>query len=145
MLNKRELTLIGATLYLCEGTKARIDKRGHKNFSVEFTNIDPNTIKMFLEFLRKVIKIDEKRLKAQLFFYPDHDKDKLIQYWSKLTKIPFIRFTKPIQLQQKNIRYKPNPLGTLKIRYHHKEHFLVIQGIINRIFGINGRRGVRVA
>ncbi|HUV46601.1 MAG TPA: hypothetical protein VMW29_00565 [Candidatus Bathyarchaeia archaeon] len=135
MLNKKDLSLVGATLYLCEGTKARVDSRGTKNFSVEFTNIDPRTIKIFLEFLRKVIKIDEKRLKAQLFYYPDHTVERLIDYWSKVTQIPKERFTKPIKLIQKNKKYKPNPKGILKIRYHHKIHFLKIQGIINKIFG----------
>lgn len=134
-LINRDLNLIGASLYICEGTRARIDNKGRKNFSVEFTNKDPRTIKIFLEFLRKVIKAEEERIKAQLFIYPDHNEEKLILYWSELTKIPIRRFTKTIQLRQKNIRYKPNPLGTLKIRYHHKKHFLVIQDIITQIFG----------
>lgn len=134
-LTKKELSLLGASLYLCEGTKARFAPKNHKIFSVEFTNKDPRTIKVFLEFLRKVIKINEKRLKAQLFYYTDHNKNKLMQFWSQLTDIPLNRFTKPILLKQKNIRYKPNPLGTLKLRYHHKEHFLEIQGIIDKIFG----------
>ena len=134
-LRNRDLNLIGASLYICEGTRARIDDKGRKNFSVEFTNKDPRTIKKFIEFLRKIIKAEENRIKAQLFIYPDHSESELIRYWSTLTNIPSSRFTKTIKLRQKNIRYKPNPLGTLKIRYHHKEHFLLIQDIITQIFG----------
>ncbi len=145
-LTIQDLEKIGASLYVCEGTRARIDNRGHKNLSVEFTNKDPRTIKLFLDFLRKVIKVEEVRVKAQLFIYPDHDEEKLIHFWSGLTDIPLFRFTKTIKLKQKNIRYKPNPLGTLKIRYHHKRHFLVIQDIIDRIFGPdNSRRGTQAA
>lgn len=137
-LSKGKLALVGAALYLCEGTRARIDNRGHKNFSVEFTNKDPRTIIAFMQFLRKVIKAQENRIKAELFIYPDHDEARLKKYWSGITKIPIGRFGQTIHLRQKNDRYKPNPLGTLKIRYFHKEHFLKIQGIIDSIFGNPG-------
>ncbi len=136
-LSKRELTLLGASLYLCEGTKFRIGNRGNKIYAVEFTNKDPRAIKIFLDFLRKVIKAKEDRVKAQLFVYPDHDILELQKYWSDITKIPTDRFNKTIELKQRNYKYKPNPLGVLKVRYHHKEHFLKIQGIIEEIFGEN--------
>jgi len=134
-LSNKNLKLIGASLYLCEGIKARVDNRGQKNFSVEFTNKDPRMIRLFLNFLRKIVKPDEERIKAQLFIYPDHKEEELIEFWSKITKIPFRRFTKTILLRQKNVRYKPNPLGTLKIRCHSKDHFLKIQNMIEEIFG----------
>lgn len=135
-LTREELALIGASLYICEGTKARPDKRKKgKNFSIELTNKDPRVISIFLEFLRRVVKAEERRIKLELFIYPDHSKRELEEYWSKKTKIPLNRFNKTITLTQKNSRYKPNPLGTAKIRYSHKEHFLRIQGIIENIFG----------
>ena len=134
-LSAHDLSIIGASLYLCEGTKSRIDNRGYKQFSVEFTNKDPRAIEIFLDFLRKVIKVDEDRVKAELFIYPDLDGSKLLKYWSSVTKIPIIRFNKTICLPQKNGKFRPNPLGTLKIRYGHKEHFLKIQDIIVKVFG----------
>lgn len=133
--SSRELSLIGASLYLCEGTKKRVDSRGWANYSVEFTNIDPRVIKLFLKFLRKVIKVKEDKIKAELFIYPDHKERVLIDYWSNLTKIPTMRFHKTIFLRQKNIKFKPNPLGILKIRCFSKKDFIKIQSIINRIFG----------
>lgn len=136
----RDLSLIGASLYLCEGTRARITKRTNgqkqKIFAIEFTNMDPRAIKLFLKFLRKVIKPVKKRIKAELFIYPDHDELKLKEFWSECTGIPLGRFNQAIKLKQKNIRYKPNPLGTLKIRYSHKEHFLKMQSIIEKVFGL---------
>lgn len=137
-LNK-ELALIGSSLYLCEGTRARITKRANgqkqKIFAVEFTNMDPRVISLFLRFLRTVIKAEEERIKAELFIYPDHNELKLKKFWAKSTGIPLGRFNKTIRLRQKNFRFKPNPLGTLKIRYAHKKHFLKIQGIIEQVFG----------
>lgn len=135
----KDLALIGSSLYLCEGTKARTVKRANGKIqrinAIEFTNMDPRVIKLFLRFLRRVIKADEKRIKAELFIYPDHDEAKLKNFWVKSTEIPLDRFNKTIRLKQKNFRFKPNPLGTLKVRYTHKEHFMKIQGIIEQVFG----------
>ena len=79
-LSNKELKLIGATLYLCEGTRGRIDNKGRKNFSVEFTNKDPRAIKIYLQFLRKVVNAIENRIKAQLFVYPDHNEISLKEF-----------------------------------------------------------------
>ena len=137
-ISAHELSLIGASLYLCEGTKERFLKRGGKIFAVEFTNTDPRAIKMFLRFLRKTIGSDENRIKAELFLYPDLNDDKLKKFWSKMTKIPVNRFQKTIFLKKKTSIFKANPLGTIKIRYSHKKHFLKIKGIINKVFGSGG-------
>jgi hypothetical protein len=135
-LSDKEITIIGASLYLCEGTRLRIDNRGYKQFAVEFTNRDPRTILLFLRFLRNFVNINEERLKAELFIYPDHNESQLINFWSQLTKIPINRFNKVIKLQQKNQKFKPNPLGVLKLRYHNKDHFLKISHLIEDVFGI---------
>ena len=78
--------------------------------------------------------MEETRLRGQLFVYPDHDKNKLIQFWSKVSDIPIKQFQKPIDLTQKNSKYKPNPLGTFKIRYNNKKDFLRLQSIITNIW-----------
>jgi hypothetical protein len=137
MADNLNLAQIGAALYICEGTKARIlrTRKNQKIFAVEFTNTDPRVITIFLQFLRKIIKADENRIKAELFIYPDHNKNQLKTFWSKTTNIPPNRFQKTICLKQKNLKYKPNPLGILKIRYTHKTHFLKIQDLINAVFG----------
>lgn len=60
---------IGAMLYACEGTKARIDKRYNRLlYSIELTNSDPKIIKIFRLFLDEIIKINKNRIKGQLFF-----------------------------------------------------------------------------
>ncbi|MFA5770375.1 MAG: hypothetical protein WC894_02685 [Patescibacteria group bacterium] len=134
-ISRRELSLIGAALYLCEGTKERLLKNGGKIFAIEFTNTDPRVIKMFLLFLRTIIGSVENRIKAKLFLYPDLNENKLKDFWSKETKIPLDRFQKTIFFKKKISIFKANPLGTIKIRYSHKEHFLKIRGIINEVFG----------
>ena len=134
-LSKKELTLIGASLYICEGAKLRVDNRGWKQYAVDFTNTNPDVIKVFLRFLREILHAEESRIKAQLFVYPDIEEAKTLEFWSSLTKIPVGRFNKIIHLSQRSGRFKPSKFGTLKIRYHHKKHFLKIQDIIAKVFG----------
>lgn len=137
-ISAHDLSLLGASLYLCEGTKERSLKRGGKIFAVEFTNTDPRVVKIFLRFLREIIGADESRIKAELFSYPDLNERELKKFWSKVTKIPSNRFQKTIIFKQKTSLFKPSPFGTVKIRYSHKEHFLKIQDIISQVFGSGG-------
>jgi hypothetical protein len=134
----KELSIAGAILYCCEGTKLRRDKRRKNDvyhWVIEFTNSNSNLIRLFLSFLRKIIKIDESRLKGQLFIYDDLDKKMLEGRWSKITGICLNNFNKTIVFRSKNFKYKPNPNGTFKIRYHSKEAFQKLRAITHRMLG----------
>lgn len=131
---KHELNILGAALYVCEGAKLRINKFGRKNYSIDFTNNDPRLIRSFLKFLRSNIDVVEDRIKAQLFIYPDHDENDTLKFWSDVSNIPIFRFNKVIHLTQRSGRFKPSKHGTFKVRYHHKEHFLILKGIIDKVF-----------
>ncbi|MCK4519488.1 MAG: hypothetical protein KAU12_05145 [Candidatus Omnitrophica bacterium] len=133
--SKKELSIIGVMLYICEGTKLRKDKRSNKNvyyWVIEFTNSDFRLIKLFLKFLRQIIKIDESKLKGQLFIYDDLDKHKIEKKWSNISAIPIERFNKTIIFKAKNGKYKPNPNGTFKIRYHSKETYAKLNSLIEK-------------
>lgn len=123
--NKRQI--IGLTIWWTEGTKAYLDKRWKNTWirNIDVTNTNPNIIKSFLEFLRKDIKIDEKRLKAQLQVHQEDNKESLEKYWSKITNIPLTRFTKTI------IRPTGNKIGkntgTCKVRYSDKSTYLKLE------------------
>ncbi|QAT17402.1 hypothetical protein BU251_06545 [Candidatus Velamenicoccus archaeovorus] len=130
--SKRELSIIGAILYCCEGTQLRKDKR-RKNvyyWAIEFTNSNFKIISLFAEFLNKIIKIDRVRLKGQLFIYNDIHKIKLEKKWSRISGIPLGNFNKTIVFQAKNSKYRPNPNGTFKLRYHSKEAFQKLDALI---------------
>ena len=70
-----------------------------------------------------------------MFIYPDHDEAEIVDFWSKVTKIPVCRFNKTINLIQRSGKFRTSTYGTLKIRYSHKEHFLRLQGIMEDVFG----------
>ena len=132
----KELRLAGALLYVCEGTKLRKDLR-YKNtyiYSIEFTNSDPQIIALFRRFMIEELKIDPKKIKGQLFLYPDLDQKKVMREWSRRVNIPTGQFQKIIMLKAKISKFKPNPLGTLKIRHSSKEKFLRLQSIIDNVW-----------
>ena len=131
-MNIRELKILGASLYVCEGTKARRDYRRENRYihSIELTNSEPKIIKSFSLFLKKIIKADWSRVRGQLFLYPDLNEEKLKLVWSQASSVPLSQFQKSIYLKQKTGKFKPNPLGTFKIRYTCKKDFLKLQLII---------------
>jgi len=135
MRNRRELTLAGAVLYACEGTKLRKDTRGKNTYyyAVEFTNTNPKLARIFMRFLLEILDVDLPRIKGQIFFYPDHNEEKLREFWSSETGIPMRQFQKSISLKAKNPKYRPNPNGVLKIRTQDKETFLRLQCIIETV------------
>ena len=122
----RETT--GITIWWTEGTKAYREKRWQSwIYPVDVTNTHPDIIKLFLNFLRKDIGIDESRLKLQLQIHDGDNQEEMEKYWSKTTKIPRGRFTKTI------IRPKGNKvgksMGTCKVRYSDKATYLKLQDI----------------
>ncbi|MEI6144351.1 MAG: hypothetical protein WCP91_02005 [Candidatus Berkelbacteria bacterium] len=135
-MNKKELTLIGASLYACEGTKARRDFRTKNGFirSIELTNSDPNIISVFSKFLREIINADWSRVRGQLFIYPDLDETKLKKFWSDVADIPRNQFQKSIVLSAKIGKFKANPNGTFKIRYSCKSDFIKLEEIIDQMW-----------
>ena len=135
-MKSKELRLAGAILYVCEGTKLRRDTR-YKNtffYSIELTNSDPRIIALFIKFMRKELGIDFSRIRGQLFIYPDLNRDAVVKVWSKQTGIPVEQFHKIIILKKKISKFKPNPLGTFKVRYSSKEKFLKLQSIIDSVW-----------
>ena len=122
-----EIKVIGTMLYWGEGAKS--GKLG-KNKSVDFANSDPRMILVFLHFLRKFCNVDEKRLRCLLYCYSDQNKNKLIKFWSKITKISIKQFIKPY------IRYdfrkdgRKMEYGLVHIRYNDKKLLIEIENMI---------------
>ena len=136
-VTSKELKLAGAMLYVCEGTKLRKDNR-YKNtyiYAIELTNSDPKIVALFIRFLTQILKVDQAKLKGQLFIYPDLDKDAVTRIWSSVSGIKIAQFQKVIMLKAKVSKFKPNPLGTFKVRYTNKQKYLELQSIIDSVWG----------
>lgn len=81
------LFLSGVMLYWGEG-----DKKSRS--VVRVSNSDPGIVRITSKFLRKRLKIKLEKLKGQILLYPDNNKDKALDFWSKVSGIPKKQFFK---------------------------------------------------
>jgi hypothetical protein len=65
LISQRELWLIGTMLYWAEGTKEK-DRHGS---GVQFTNSDPQMIRLFLKWLSEICKIPKERIYFDIFIH----------------------------------------------------------------------------
>ena len=112
---EEKLKIAGIMLYWAEGCK-------FSSPIVDFANSNPQMIKLFLEFLREICGIQEKRLRVLLYCYANQDVEALKKYWQKLTNISLAQFTKPYIrkdfLPEKSGKMK---YGLVHIRYVDKK------------------------
>ncbi|MDP2924205.1 MAG: hypothetical protein Q8O30_10885 [Candidatus Omnitrophota bacterium] len=80
--------LICGMIYLCEGAKYPSTR------CLTFSNTDPKMIQFFLTILRSYFKIDEKKFRCRIQYRYDQNPEKLMKFWSWLTKIPLKQFYK---------------------------------------------------
>ena len=78
---EKGLLLTGLMLYWAEGTKKN-------RFLVSLGNLDSRMIKLFLEFLRKICRVDEGRIKLYVRLYKDFNKEEAQSYWANCLNIP---------------------------------------------------------
>jgi hypothetical protein len=100
-LSNRELLLIGTALYWAEGHKER--NRGNL---VKLGNSDPEMIKIFLEWLYKICKIEKKDLVFRIYLH-ETSKNRLKEvrkYWARAAGFPIKDFQK--------ITWKKNKIST---------------------------------
>lgn len=130
----KKLRLAGVMLYWAEGYKS--DKAG----GVDFTNSDPNMIKIFMNFLRSSYIIDERRLRVLLYCYSNQGVDYLKKFWSGLTSIPLNQFIKPyVRESDGNKRGREMQKGMVHIRYNDKKLLNHIRGLMEEYKILLGR------
>jgi len=113
-LRDEKLKVAGLMLYWGEGTS-----RGR---TVDFVNSNVLMIKLFLNFLRGIYRVDEKRLRVLLYCYSNQNKNELIQHWSKITKIPISQFSKPYVRTDYSMKAgRQMQYGLIHIRYSDKK------------------------
>jgi hypothetical protein len=81
-LNEKEKLLFIAALYWGEG--------GKKDFN--FTNSDPEMIRIFVKCLENILKVDQKDIRVSIRIYEDLDRNTCLSHWSKITCIPVKEF-----------------------------------------------------
>jgi hypothetical protein len=86
-ISDRELFLIGTIMYWAEGAK---EKEYYPGSQLQFSNMDPKMIQVFLVWLIKVCKIDKNMIIFNIFLHQTH-RDRIEEiraFWSKITGFP---------------------------------------------------------
>jgi predicted DNA-binding protein YlxM (UPF0122 family) len=123
----RTLKTIGVMLYWGEGYKSG------KGAMVDFANSDKDMIILFLEFLRNICGVDEKRLRVYSYFYANQNVNENINYWSKITEISKSQFTKPyIRKDFDKSKINKMPHGLIHVRYSDKKLLNLIKSWIDK-------------
>ena len=76
-IGKKEKIIIATSLYWAEGAK--------KDLSL--SNTDPALVKVFVECLEE-LKVRKENLKVTIRIYDDLDREKVLNFWSKIIGIP---------------------------------------------------------
>lgn len=106
-ISRQELLLMGSALYWGEGSKGN---------RCQVTNSDPALIYFAVFWLKEVLNVDPRQLKARLNIYPQQDELLIKKFWSNLTNIPLENFGKSY-VKPLSKGYKKNNLyyGTMRI------------------------------
>ncbi|MDP3015100.1 MAG: hypothetical protein Q8N28_01670 [bacterium] len=126
-ISNRELWLIGVSLYWAEGSKS---KPHNISQGVTFSNSDPMMIKVFMEWLRKILKIPENDIKYEIYIH-ENSKNKVvdsIQYWSKITKASQNKF--------KYVYFKRNKVNT-KRKNTNENYYGLVRILVNKSTNLN--------
>jgi len=129
-INKKELKILGISLYWAEGYKQGVSKKWK---CVDFSNSDPVMIKIMMRFFREICEVKEGQFKIQLMLHNNDLKNKSLRFWQKITGIPVTQFMKVSIINSsssKQKREKRIPYGTIHIRIYNTDLFHKIIGWI---------------
>ena len=132
VFNNYNLLLIGAALYWGEGQKRHAGK--YPSPGISFANSDADMIKLFMRFIREILKIPEEKIRPSIHLYPNTNKEEALVFWSKVTNIAKDRFLTTIAISRASQGKRPKnllPHGTLQVRVHNRKKFFEVMGLID--------------
>jgi hypothetical protein len=108
-ISKRELFLLGISLYWAEGAKK---SKGRAGTMIDFANSDPDMLKLFIKWLNAFTGINKKDINLRLHLHENHKQVEveLKTYWSKYLQIPLEQFMKS-NLKKHNPKTKRSNIG----------------------------------
>ncbi|MBU2575667.1 hypothetical protein KKF64_01070 [Patescibacteria group bacterium] len=130
-ISKKELFLIGISLYWGEGSKTR---RG----IVEFSNSDPLLIEIMMKFFKENCEVPPKKFRGHVYLHTHLDPIKAEKYWSKISRISTKQFFKTSQQHNKASKNKKDslPYGTFSIYVCNTKLFLKIKGWMESMYNV---------
>lgn len=135
-ISKRDLFIIGISLYWAEGYKRPVVRNGKEvtHHVVSLTNSDYFLVKYFLKFLREICYIPNEKIKISLRFFEHQNVEKLTDYWLKGTDVLKNNFrTMLVTASRSSLRIKPFnrlPYGVIQVVVADTKLFHRIMGYI---------------
>ena len=122
----KQLKIAGIMLYWAEGFQTDYADM------VDFANSKPEMISLFLNFLRKICGVAESKIRIYLYCYANQDIKELINFWSKMLRLPPKSFTKPyVRNDFDKSKIGKMKYGLVHIRYHDKKLLNLLRKWIN--------------
>lgn len=90
-LGLREMLLIGAVLYWCEGTKSKPD---NPRYDLTFTNSDVRLVELFVRFIEAMGR-SRKDLRYRVSIHESADAEAAGRWWAAQLGVPLDRFQRP--------------------------------------------------
>lgn len=121
-LTKRELWLVGIALYWAEGTKEREASIGQP---LSFNNSDPGMIKVYLQWLKEILKVPEDEIKYEIYIHKTANYQKAFEFWSQVVNIDqnvFKIYFKKNKIATKRKNVGDNYNGLLRIKVKRSSH-----------------------
>jgi hypothetical protein len=131
-LSNNPLFIAGISLYWAEGYKQ--GALGGKQKNIDFTNADPEMIKLMVNFFTEFLPIDRKLIRAQIMIHNIKNSEKAINFWHSLTQIPKQNFIKTCCLiSRASSRKRKRTLehGTIHLRIYDVNKFFRLIGWID--------------
>lgn len=143
-LTVRELMLIGAVAYWCEGAKTRPWRPEER---VIFTNSDPVLVELFLRFLEGV-GVARSGLKYRLSIHESADADRSMRWWAGHLRVPDESFQRPTLKRHRSGARRHNTgadyHGCLVVTVPRgRELYWRIEGIMQGVAGAIGMQSLR--
>jgi hypothetical protein len=116
----------GVALYAGEGAKT--------DGCVKLANTNPEIIRFFCAWLRRVFEVEEARLRVHLYLHQGLDLRRAQAYWSEVTGIPDSQFTKPYRaVPDGGIRHTKHVFGCATVAYGCSRTHRLIMGLIRAL------------
>lgn len=87
----------------------------------------------FISLLRKSFTVDESKFRALVQLHEYHEENKIINFWSKITKIPVSQFTKSYLKPNTSKVIRKDYKGTLRIVYYNSQIAHELKAIYNAV------------
>ncbi len=125
-LLKNPFFLIGLVLYWAEGN------RNKEIF--QFTNSDPNAIKVMMRWLTKICGISKEKIKIRIYIHKIYAHENCEYFWSQITGIPVFNFQKTIYKPTPHkIKRNPDYKGCVQLRISKSAFFWKVIGWLNNL------------